>query len=103
MAGLVQSTSTLDVPGFTRADEPHTNVRVDGGSSGVVVLDVFVDRSVTEVFVSDAVGQGSVAVTASVAPKTLDDAGVALFWTGASPFLVASVKVWEMGKACPWS
>eukprot|EP00947_MAST-08B_sp_MAST-8B-sp1_P003788 g3788.t1 len=105
-ATLVRSASSswsLDVPGFTRADEPHTNVRVDGGSSGVVVLDVFVDRSVTEVFVSDAVGQGSVAVTASVAPKTLDDAGVALFWTGASPFLVASVKVWEMGKACPWS
>ena len=93
---------SLDVPGFTRGSEPHSNVTVDSDGSDDVVLDVFVDRSVVEVFVSDGVGAGSIAVTCSVAPKETD-VGLKVFRTGDASIVVGQVEVWNMGAACPWS
>ena len=93
---------SLDVPGFTRGSEPHSNVTVDSDGSDDVVLDVFVDRSVVEVFVTDGVGAGSIAVTCSVAPKETD-VGLKVFRTGDASIVVGQVEVWNMGAACPCS
>eukprot|EP00946_MAST-07B_sp_MAST-7B-sp1_P002807 g2807.t1 len=93
----------LDVPGYTQ-DDTYSNLKVD--TNGVVVLDVFVDRSIVEVFVSDSTGQGAIAATCSVdtTNMTKHDDAMTLSWTGLRQvFTVESVQVWTMGRACPWS